>query len=101
LPNGFELISSELTDKVGKIVSIPYASKIKDITFCEQLDVLSIGLQTGTVVNLRIDIEKVGVVQDVEDGQAFERKNPKETVLKLDWTKVWNADSLLYSFYYL
>jgi hypothetical protein len=57
LPNGFELIPNEAADRVQKVVSLPCVSKIKEITFCEQLDVLSIGLQSGLVVNLRIEIE--------------------------------------------
>lgn len=42
--SGFEFIPSEAADRVQKIVSVPFISKIKGITFCEQLDVLSIGL---------------------------------------------------------
>lgn len=35
LPNGFELISNENSDTVSKIISIPFTSKVKDVTFCE------------------------------------------------------------------
>ena len=46
-------------------------------------------------MNLRIEIETIGGVQDDEDGKQFDSKNPKDTVLKLDWGKTWNLDSLL------
>ena len=59
------------------------------------------GLQNGFVVNLRIEIETIGLVQDEEDGKQFESKNSKETVLKLDWGKTWNFDSLLCQYHYL
>jgi hypothetical protein len=44
LPNGFELIPNEAADRVQKVVLLPCVSKIKEITFCEQLNILSIGL---------------------------------------------------------
>ena len=35
LPSGFELVPSETVERVQKIVSVPFISKIKGITFCD------------------------------------------------------------------
>lgn len=60
LPNGFELVQNTETEKVSRVVSVPCINKIKDLVYCEQLDILSVGLQNGSVANFRLEIENAG-----------------------------------------
>jgi hypothetical protein len=49
--------------------SVPLSSKIKGLTFCEKLDLMSIGMQSGEIKSFRLEIQNLGMADEEENGR--------------------------------
>jgi len=48
---------------------VPLSSKIKGLTFCEKLDLMSIGMQSGEIKSFRLEIQNLGMADEEENGR--------------------------------
>ena len=64
-----ELLATELYSK----------NKIKSITFWDKMDLLSVGLVSGHVVNYIIQVETLGYMDDSDDDEESKYNQPRNS----------------------
>lgn len=50
--------------------SLPLPSKIKGLTYCEKLELMSIGMQSGEIKSFRFEIQNLGMADEEEDANS-------------------------------